>query len=111
MFSFPRTEERFTPKLSEPVYADVVGEGFYDRCKVRDISANGISVFVRHDFQGVNLTNEVDLHITLPGRKSFKVIGQICHRGLGKDHYFGIRIISIDSNSRSLLDEYLRSLK
>lgn len=108
MFKFPRTEERYVVK--DTIYVEVVGDGFYDRFRARDISANGISIFVKYDFQGIDLNKEVDLHITLPGQKAFKAIGQIRHRGLGKDHYFGIRLISMDSHSRALLNDYLSKL-
>lgn len=110
MFKFPRTEERFRPRLEEPIYVDLVGDGFYDRCRIRDISANGLSVHVRHDFDGINLNQEIDLHITLPSKVLIKAIGQIRHRGLGKDHYFGIYIIGLDSGARRILDEYLETL-
>jgi len=111
MFTHPRVEDRFLPKPADPVFVDIVGKGFYERCKARDVSSNGIGIFVRHDFKDVDLNHEVDLHITLPGHKPFKAIGQIRHRGLGTDHYFGVSLISVDSLGRSLLDDYLRSLK
>lgn len=111
MFPFKRQDERFKPKLNEPIFVDLVGDGFYDRCKVRDISLNGISIFVRHDFKGVNLDLEVDIHLTLPTKVVIKAIGKIRHQGLGTDHYFGIHLIHVDTQLKQALADYVDSLK
>lgn len=111
MYPFQRQEERYKPKPAEPVFVDLVGEGFYDRCKVRDISLNGISIFVRHDFQGINLDLDVDIHITLPTKLIVKAVGKIRHQGLGTDHYYGIHLIQIDTQLKPALEDYVNSLK
>ena len=111
MFKFPRSEERYTPKITDPVFVDIVGDGFYGRYQAKDISLNGLSIFVRNDFKGVDLSKEVEMHLTLPGQKSFKVLGQIRHQGLAATHYFGIQMIFLDSRGKSLVSDYIDSIK
>lgn len=110
LWTHDRTEERCIPKATEPAYVDIVGENFYDRCRVRDISINGVSIYIRHDFVGCKIDTEIDIHLTLPSKKSFKAVGRIRHIGTGVNHYFGIQLISMEENGHKILAEYVKSL-
>ncbi len=110
LWAHDRAEERHIPRSAEPAYVDIVGENFYDRCRVRDISSNGLSIYIRHDFVGCKIDTEIDIHLTLPGKKSFKAVGRIRHIGSGVNHYFGIRLTFIDDIGRKLLPEYIQTL-
>lgn len=111
MWKFPRIEERYSLTSAPPVFVDVVGEGFYDRCRARDISENGISIFVRHGFQGCDINSEIELHITLPNKRIVKALGRLRHLGLGHEHYFGIQIITFRGDGKTDLAQFIQTLR
>ena len=111
MWKFPRVEERYSLAAVAPVIVDVVGDGFYDRCRARDISENGISIFVKHDFKGCDINTEIELHINLPGPTIVKAQGLLRHLGLGQNHYFGIQIIAFRGQGKEQVLNFIRSLK
>lgn len=107
----PRTENRYIPRPHEPLYVDIIGEGFYDLCKVKDISNNGIGIFVRHDFSGCEIDHEIELCIKMPNKQSFKAVGKIRHMGVSTSHYFGILFLFVDEKGKKLLKEYLQTFE
>lgn len=110
-WKYPRSEARYIPRPNEPLYVDIMGEGFYDLCRVKDISNNGIGIFVRHDFTGCEIDHEIELHIKMPNKESFKATGKIRHMGVADSHYFGIFFLYVDVHGKKILADYLKTFE
>ena len=97
------------PARNEPVYIQIMGDGFLDMFAARDISATGVSIVVPHRFEDCNLDDEVELIITLPGQRPFMARGQIVHRTKTNEAFFGVQFSGLRSRYRDLISAYVRS--
>ena len=86
-----RPELRVCPTPEAPVEVQVVGPNSIDVLRARDVSQNGVGLFVPHRFEGCEIDSDVQLVITLPGVKTFLARGVIRHvTGRGRSgEYFG----------------------
>jgi hypothetical protein len=108
MANFPhnRIQPRYVPK--DVIVVEVMGEGFYDRCRVRDVSISGVSIFVPHSFEGCNIDTALDMFFTMPDKQSFKAKGLLRHLGISGRPYFGIKILSFDGLGQEIWSNYVK---
>ena len=108
-----RLEERVVPNELEPIEIQIMGDGFIDILIAKDIGPGGVGIYVAHGFQGLNIVNDVEVVISIPREKSFKVRGVIKHkRQLSNHHseqkdFFGILFTQICNKHRQLLERYV----
>lgn len=85
-----------------------MGAGFLDVVRARDISADGVSVRVPHDFAGSDVNETVTLVVILPGENGFVVRGLIRHLAREADgHYFGVEFESLTAEQRVRIERYV----
>jgi hypothetical protein len=108
-YKHTRHKLRVLPDPQHPVIIDLVGENFIDVIKAKDIGEGGLSVYVPYQFAGCIIDHEIELIITLPTVRSFKVIGMIRHKGDRQGFYFGIAFTHIKQQDLDKLKEYIKT--
>lgn len=112
--SVKRQNARVRPSPARPVEVQIMGAGSLDVLNASNISVTGIGVRVPHRFEGCDLAAEVELVVTLPGRRPFLAGGIIRHitkAGTPGD-LFGIEFTRISdehlSQVRGYVEHYLQ---
>lgn len=102
---------RVEPLRSAPVEVQIMGRGSLDVLRARNISATGLGVYVPHGFAGIDLSQEVELVVTLPGVRSFLARGIVRHVTDSADdaHHFGVELTGIADKHREAVLAYVRS--
>jgi len=95
-----------------------MGRGTLDVLRARNVSVTGLGVYVEHGFSGLDLADDVEMIVKLPGVPPFLAIGQIRHvtrsnepeiaEGAGANH-FGLVFTSMSDRHREALLHYVRS--
>ena len=99
---------RVKPKPEEPVEVQLMGSNFIDVLYAKDISEGGIGIIVEHDFKDYDIGGLIDIIITLPKKKTFKVKGRIIHKNIVNNHFFGVEFVDISEQNREMIREYLK---
>ena len=103
---------RVTPPPHAPVKIQIMGLHSLDFTNAKDISITGIGVHVPHGFEACNLESDVELVITLPGKRSFSAVGALRHRSKGDEQSsFGIEFTQISEASCLLIEMYIDDFK
>lgn len=100
---------RAIPPRDEPVEVQIMGRGHLDVLHARNVSSTGIGVYVPHGFAGIDLAEEVELVVTLPGRRSFLargVIKHVTHEGANSRH-FGLEFTHLATRDRASILEWV----
>jgi c-di-GMP-binding flagellar brake protein YcgR len=85
-----------------------MGADSLDVLHARDVSTTGLGVYVAHGFEGFDLAREVDLVITLPGRRPFLARGHVRHRTWRDSRwFFGVEFSELAERDRSALARYV----
>ena len=102
---------RVAPLRSAPVEVQIMGRGSLDVLHARNVSATGLGIYVPHGFAGIDLSQEVELVVTLPGVRSFLARGVIRHvtDAHGDARHFGVELTSIADKDREAILGYVRS--
>ncbi len=89
----------------------VSGRASLDVLRARNVSSTGLGVCVSHGFAGIDLAEEVQLVVTLPGRRSFLARGIIKHvTEAGADlRHFGLEFTAITDEDREAILKYVGS--
>jgi c-di-GMP-binding flagellar brake protein YcgR len=88
----------------------IMGDGFLDSVRARDISAGGLSVYVPHDFAGCNLQAAVELVVKLPQARPFMARGVVRHLSAEAEsrHYFGVEFTDVPAEKRGQIEAYVQ---
>ena len=102
---------RVVPLRSAPVEVQIMGRGSLDVLRARNVSATGLGVYVPHGFAGIDLSQEVELVVTLPGVRSFLARGVVRHVTSSAEdaRHFGVELTSLADRDRESLLAYVRS--
>lgn len=102
---------RVTPSREAPVEVQIMGRGHLDVLHARNVSSTGLGVYVPHGFAGIDLAEEVELVVTLPGRRSFIAHGVIRHvtSSSADQHHFGLELTRIADDHRAAILSYVAS--
>ena len=103
-----RSAARVQPRPGEPINIQLMGKNFLDIFEARDISATGVGIYVPYRFEGCNLTNPVDLVITLPERRSFLAKGKLVHRTKTEREFFGVEFVDLPLGPAREIAEYVK---
>ncbi|MFI5296814.1 MAG: PilZ domain-containing protein [Polyangiales bacterium] len=104
-----RAHVRVRPSPRAPIEVQIMGDGFLDLVRARDLSVGGVSVFIAHDFVGCNLENRVDLVISLPHEKPFMAQGVVRHRTAADGlHSFGVQFTHLTADGRRRIEAYVK---
>ncbi len=99
---------RVRPEPHRPVEVQVMGAGFLDVLRARDVSQTGLGILVPHGFEGCDLLDAVELIVTLPGSASFRAAGMLRHRTqYGSTSFFGVEFSRISHRDRLALRAYV----
>ena len=104
-----RPAVRVHPLSSAPVEVQIMGPSSLDIVHARDVSEQGLGVFVPHQFAGCDLASELDLVVTLPGQRSFMARGVIKHvtSGAEPEGVFGVEFTGLSAQNRARLRAYV----
>lgn len=88
-----------------------MGRASLDVLRARNVSSTGVGVFVPHGFTGIDLSQEVELVVTLPGARPFLARGIVRHvTGTGDDpRHFGVELTRIADRDHAALLRYVGS--
>lgn len=102
---------RVEPLRFAPVEVQIIGRASLDVLRARNVSSTGLGVFVPHGFAGIDLSQDVQLVVTLPGRRSFLARGVIRHvTESGADsRHFGLEFTEIADQHREAILQYVCS--
>lgn len=100
---------RVTPSRDAPVEVQIMGRSHLDVLHARNVSSTGLGVYVPHGFAGIDLAEEVDLVVTLPGRRSFLARGVIRHvtSSATDARHFGLELTRIADDHRAAILAYV----
>ncbi|HPG25127.1 MAG TPA: PilZ domain-containing protein [Myxococcota bacterium] len=103
--------ERVVPLRFAPVEVQIIGRGSLDVLRARNVSTTGLGVYVPHGFEGFDLAQEVELVVTLPGRRPFLARGVIKHLTASNadTRHFGLEFTELADRDRDGLLRYVRS--
>jgi c-di-GMP-binding flagellar brake protein YcgR len=99
-----RVFPRVAPDPGHPIEVQIMGDGFLEVVRARDISVGGISVVVPHQFAGCDLDTQVEVVVKLRGGKAFSVSGKIRH---ARDNIFGIMFVKLAERDREKIMAYV----
>jgi c-di-GMP-binding flagellar brake protein YcgR len=106
-----RRHPRVIPMSHEPVEVQVMGGSFLEVVAALDISVGGVCIDVAHGFSQPEMSEQVQLILTLPGKKSFKAKGTIRHltvaEGSGR---FGVEFVELDPVHHKMIENYVEHL-
>lgn len=107
-----RRDKRVKPPAAEPIEIQIMGTNSLDILKANDISISGIGINVPHRFEGCNISEEVELVITLPNSRPFLARGVISHISSSKqkNDIFGIQFTSISNNNSNQIKGYIEQI-
>lgn len=97
---------RVTPRPQEPITVQLIGEGFIEMLRARDISVGGLAVSIHHDVHPEALTSEVQVIISLPGTLSFSAKGMVRHISAAKQ-MFGVQFTVLRDQDRQAIERYV----
>lgn len=102
---------RVEPLRFAPVEVQIIGRASLDVLRARNVSSTGLGVYVSHGFAGIDLAQEVQLVVTLPGRRSFLARGIIKHvtEGGADQRHFGLEFTAIAAEGREAILNYVGS--
>ncbi len=107
--SIQRKAPRVRPADNEPIEIQINGAGFMEILYARDISTEGVGIWVPHKFKGCQIPGEVAVVVTLPGIEPFIGIGMLRHRTPDEEQeVFGIEFTQIANLDRSHIDAYVK---
>jgi len=103
--------KRVVPLRMAPVEVQVMGRGTLDVLRARNVSTTGLGIYVSHDFEGLDLAEEVELVVTLPGRKPFLALVVVTPATESEDeaHHFGLHFTALAESNRGALEQYVQS--
>lgn len=106
-----RQEPRYQPPPSMTVEVHIMGAGSLNILRARDISVSGLGVRVPHGFSDADLNHELDLVITLPGRRSFSARGVVRHRNNESvPNFFGVELTELKAADRDAVRAFVAEL-
>jgi c-di-GMP-binding flagellar brake protein YcgR len=109
LWSEKRKHPRVRPSPQHPIRVQIVGGGFIESVKARDISAGGVGLVVPHNLDGCNLESELELIISLPSERFFRVTGRVQFndmKGSGGG-YLGIQFVKISPADTARISKYV----
>ena len=106
-----RKHPRVLPLETSPIEVQIMGAGFLEVLLAVDISLGGMAVVVPHGFSEEELSEVVELIVTLPGSKPFKTRGSIRHISRGTDSgRFGVQFEDLSESQRAHISWYVEKL-
>jgi c-di-GMP-binding flagellar brake protein YcgR len=106
-----RRHARVIPMTHEPVEVQVMGGAFLEVVTALDISVGGVCIDVAHGFSQPEMSEKVQLILTLPGKKSFKAQGTIRHLTVaGGSGCFGVEFTELDPVHRKMIETYVEQM-
>jgi hypothetical protein len=104
----PRIHRRVKPHPAQPIELQVLGNGFIEVLKARDISIGGIGVHVPHGFAGCDINSELQILVKLPGAKPFMASARV--RNLSKtggNTSFGVEFLNLSKWGQERVNQYV----
>ena len=103
-----RRHPRVIPMNSDPIEVQVIGDAFLEMVTALDISVGGVGINVAHGFSQREMSEQVQLILTLPGSKPFMAKGIIRHLSVaGVSGRFGVEFTELDSAHRGVIENYV----
>ncbi|MBF0363817.1 MAG: response regulator [Oligoflexia bacterium] len=98
---------RVTPDYSEPIRVDIIKDEQVDIVRAKDISLNGISLYVSA-IDSTNIINTtLECIISLPRKKPFKVTATLKHIGSNDQYYLGLEFKKISEDAKEEIRKYI----
>lgn len=88
-----------------------MGSGFLDVFFAEDISERGLAIRVPHGFSGCDITDSVDLIITIPRVPAFKARGMVRRTVRSPDRtLFGVELTEIAPKNQAAIARYVEAM-
>lgn len=88
-----------------------MGDASLNILRARDISLSGLGVRVPHGFSDADLNHELDLVVSLPGRRSFSARGIVRHRNNeAESNFFGVELTELKPADRDAIRAFVAEL-
>lgn len=99
---------RVRPVPSQPVQVQLMGPGLLEIVRARDVSRSGLGLWMPDEFPALAPDDEVELVITLPGRRPLRAAGDVRHvTELLTERFFGVELLEISHVHRAALEAYV----
>jgi c-di-GMP-binding flagellar brake protein YcgR len=96
------------PHSAQPIEIQVLGNGFIEVLKARDISVGGIGVYVPHGFAGCDINSELQILVKIPGTKPFLTQARVRNLGKGSDSaFFGVEFVNLSAWGKERVERYV----
>ncbi len=104
----PRIHRRVKPHPAQPVEIQVLGNGFIEVLKARDISVGGIGVYVPQKFAGCDINSDLQILVKLPGAKPFMTQARVRNLAKSGDSaFFGVEFINLSQWGMDRVSAYV----
>lgn len=104
----PRIHRRVKPHSAQPIEIQVLGNGFIEVLKARDISVGGIGVYVPHGFAGCDINSELQILVKIPGTKPFLTQARVRNLGKNSDSaFFGVEFVNLSDWGKERVERYV----
>ena len=107
-----RRHIRVVPKDGERIEVRVEGVDFREMLLAQDISEGGIGVIVPSGFKGRDLSELVEVLISLPSLPPFQAVAKVRHLSSKKadsDSLFGLEFVDLSADGREKIAIYVRA--
>jgi c-di-GMP-binding flagellar brake protein YcgR len=103
-----REHPRVKPAAGQHIEVHIMGAGFLEVLRARDISIGGLAVIVAHGFRGYDINDPVDLVVKLGLERPFSARGIIRHQSKQASvPFFGIKFTEISADNLERVRRYV----
>jgi c-di-GMP-binding flagellar brake protein YcgR len=104
----PRIHRRVKPHPAQPIEIQVLGNGFIEVLKARDISVGGIGIYVPHGFAGCDIDSELQIVVKLHGAKPFMTQARVRNLAKSGDSaFFGVEFTQLSRADHERIERYV----
>lgn len=101
-----RLHPRVLPRPAEPIKVQLIGDGFVELLRARDISISGLAVTITHEIDVGLMASEIQILLALPGEKAFTAYGNVRH--ISKERgVFGVQFTRISEDNLVHVSAYV----
>jgi len=105
---FPRVHRRVRPNPSQPIEIQILGNGFIEVLKARDISVGGIGIHVPHAFAGCDIDSELEILVKLHGSKPFLTRARVRNQAQAAgSSFFGVEFTQLSRGDQERIERYV----
>jgi c-di-GMP-binding flagellar brake protein YcgR len=110
VWQYIRENKRYYPVKEDIISVEILGKGFNQPLKLKDICLGGVAIYTQKDFRGNEIGNEIQIKLKLPDNLTLVIMCEIRHTELNNS-YIGVQFIDLNKNSKNIIKKYVEKLK